>query len=165
MSEYGSVRDEVINGIQCKVYYPSTYNSNTQVALYMHGGGDDLVSAGDAIKYLNNSNNTNSIVIIPGSSGNRSTDAYFDSVVDVYDTFISENNINQNNLVISGFSSGYCSTFGVLNEYLDRHPNSDSASVYLIETYPQDYDYSLERYKNYYDYSAYKNNGTAMLLT
>lgn len=160
MTGNGNVRDEVINGVQCKVYYPSNVNSNTQVALYMHGGGDDLVSANDAVRYLNNSNNTNSIVIIPSDLSNRTTDAYFNSVVGAYDNFIKQNGINQNNLVISGFSSGYCSTFGVLNKYLEKHPNSDSASVYLIETYPQSYDYSSERYKNYYDYSAYKNNGT-----
>ena len=129
MTGNGNVRDEVINGIQCKVYYPSNVNSDTQVALYMHGGGDNLTSANDAIGYLNSSNSTNSIVIIPSDFSNRSTDAYFNSVVGAYDDFIKQKGINQNNLVISGFSSGYCSTFGVLNKYLEKHPNSDSASV------------------------------------
>ena len=90
----------------------------------------------------------------------------------MYDNFISDNGINQNNLVISGFSSGYYSTFGILDDYLAKHPDSDAASVYLVETYKQNasdrqYEYNYEAYKQnntmFYSYTSkydYKSNFT-----
>ena len=153
-------QDVVINGVECRVYYPSgvdpnNIDPNTQVALYMHGGGNWMREANDATGYLTSSNSSNSIIIIPNAS-DRSTEAYFNDVVNAYDNFLQENNINQNGLVISGYSSGYRSTFGVLDTYLEKHPDSDPASVYLVETYKQNA--SDRQYE--YNYEAYKQNNT-----
>ena len=153
-------QDVVINGVECRVYYPNgvdpnNIDPNTQVALYMHGGGNWMREANDATGYLTSSNSSNSIIIIPNAS-DRSTEAYFNDVVNAYDNFLQENNINQNGLVISGYSSGYRSTFGVLDTYLEKHPDSDPASVYLVETYKQNA--SDRQYE--YNYEAYKQNNT-----
>lgn len=169
-------QDVVINGVECRVYYPNgidpnNIDPNTQVALYMHGGGNWMREANDATGYLTSSNSSNSIIIIPNAS-DRSTEAYFNDVVNAYDNFLQENNINQNGLVISGYSSGYRSTFGVLDTYLEKHPDSDPASVYLVETYKQNasdrqYEYNYEAYKQnntmFYSYTSkydYKSNFT-----
>ena len=153
-------QDVVINGVECRVYYPNevdpnNIDPNTQVALYMHGGGNWMREANDATRYLTSSNSSNSIIIIPNAS-DRSTEAYFNDVVEAYDSFLQENNINQNGLVISGYSSGYRSTFGVLDTYLEKHPDSDPASVYLVDTYKQNA--SDRQYE--YNYEAYKQNNT-----
>lgn len=151
-------RTEDINGTYYQIYYPKgvdpdNVNPNTQVAIYMHGGGGQTSGGNAAVSCLTNGTNTNSIIIIPNNSA-RDTQSFYSDVVNVYDSFISENGIKQNNLVISGFSNGYRSTFGILDTYLAKHPNSDSASVYLVETYPQkDGVYQ-------YNYDAYKKNGT-----
>ena len=151
-------RTENINGTYYQIYYPNgvdpdNINPNTQVAIYMHGGGGQTSGGNDAVNCLTNGTNTNSIIIIPNNSA-RNNQSFYSAVVNVYDNFISENGIKQNNLVISGFSNGYRSTFGILDTYLAKHPNSDSASVYLVETYPQD-DGVYQ-----YNYNAYKKNGT-----
>ena len=151
-------RTEDINGTYYQIYYPKNVdpdnvNPNTQVAIYMHGGGGQTSGGNGAVNYLQNGANTNSIIIIPNNSA-RDTQSFYNDVVNVYDSFISENGIKQNNLVISGFSNGYRSTFGILDTYLAKHPNSDSASVYLVETYPQN-DGVYQ-----YNYDAYKKNGT-----
>ena len=151
-------RTEDINGTYYQIYYPKNVdpdnvNPNTQVAIYMHGGGGQTSGGNDAVNCLANGANTNSIIIIPNNSA-RDTQSFYNDVVNVYDSFISENGIKQNNLVISGFSNGYRSTFGILDTYLAKHPNSDSASVYLVETYPQN-DGVYQ-----YNYDAYKKNGT-----
>ena len=151
-------RTENINGTYYQIYYPKgvdpdNVNPNTQVAIYMHGGGGQTSGGNDAVNCLTNGTNTNSIIIIPNNSA-RNNQSFYSDVVNVYDNFISENGIKQNNLVISGFSNGYRSTFGILDTYLAKHPNSDSASVYLVETYPQD-DGVYQ-----YNYNAYKKNGT-----
>ena len=119
----------------------------------MHGGGGQTSGGNDAVNYLQNSTNINSIIIIPNNS-DRNNQFFYNDVVNVYDNFISKNGINQNNLVISGFSNGYRSTFGILDSYLEKHPNSNPASVYLVETYVQ----SDGIYQ--YNYDAYKKNGT-----
>ena len=151
-------RTEDINGTYYQIYYPknvdpNNVNPNTQVAIYMHGGGGQTSGGNGAVNCLANGANTNSIIIIPNNSA-RDTQSFYNDVVNVYDSFISENGIKQNNLVISGFSNGYRSTFGILDTYLAKHPNSDSASVYLVETYPQN-DGVYQ-----YNYDAYKKNGT-----
>ena len=151
-------RTEDINGTYYQIYYPknvdpNNVNPNTQVAIYMHGGGGQTSGGNDAVNYLQNSTNINSIIIIPNNSA-RDTQSFYNDVVNVYDSFISENGIKQNNLVISGFSNGYRSTFGILDSYLEKHPNSNPASVYLVETYVQ----SDGIYQ--YNYDAYKKNGT-----
>lgn len=153
------------DGVHYVVYYPkgvdpNNIDPNIQVSLYMHGGGGgNWQEAYNAVNRMR-AGDTNSIVIIPNAL-DRSSDNFFDNVIDVYDNFISENGINQNNLVVSGYSSGYYSTFGVLDEYLERHPNSDSASVYLVETYPQTHNEYLDNINNGgYDFDAYKKNGT-----
>ena len=151
-------RTEDINGTYYQIYYPknvdpNNVNPNTQVAIYMHGGGGQTSGGNDAVNYLQNSTNINSIIIIPNNSA-RDTQSFYNDVVNVYDSFISKNGINQNNLVISGFSNGYRSTFGILDSYLEKHPNSNPASVYLVETYVQ----SDGIYQ--YNYDAYKKNGT-----
>ena len=151
-------RTEDINGTYYQIYYPknvdpNNVNPNTQVAIYMHGGGGQTSGGNDAVNYLQNSTNINSIIIIPNNSA-RDTQFFYNDVVNVYDSFISENGIKQNNLVISGFSNGYRSTFGILDSYLEKHPNSNPASVYLVETYVQ----SDGIYQ--YNYDAYKKNGT-----
>lgn len=147
-----------INGTYYQIYYPEgvdpdNVNPNTQVAIYMHGGGGQTSGGNAAVNCLTNGTNTDSIVIIPNNS-NRQTQDFYDNVVNMYDSFIKENGINQNNLVISGFSNGYRSTFGILDDYLAKHPNSDPASVYLIETYVQNDG------THQYNYDAYKKNGT-----
>ena len=151
-------RTEDINGTYYQIYYPknvdpNNVNPNTQVAIYMHGGGGQTSGGNDAVNYLQNSTNINSIIIIPNNSA-RDTQSFYNDVVNVYDNFISKNGIKQNNLVISGFSNGYRSTFGILDSYLEKHPNSNPASVYLVETYVQ----SDGIYQ--YNYDAYKKNGT-----
>lgn len=151
-------RTEDINGTYYQIYYPknvdpNNVNPNTQVAIYMHGGGGQTSGGNDAVNYLQNSTNINSIIIIPNNS-DRNNQFFYNDVVNVYDNFISKNGINQNNLVISGFSNGYRSTFGILDSYLEKHPNSNPASVYLVETYVQ----SDGIYQ--YNYDAYKKNGT-----
>lgn len=151
-------RTEDINGTYYQIYYPknvdpNNVNPNTQVAIYMHGGGGQTSGGNDAVNYLQNSTNINSIIIIPNNS-DRNNQSFYNDVVNVYDNFISKNGINQNNLVISGFSNGYRSTFGILDSYLEKHPNSNPASVYLVETYVQ----SDGIYQ--YNYDAYKKNGT-----
>lgn len=150
-------RTEDINGTYYQIYYPKgvdpdNVNPNTQVAIYMHGGGGQTSGGNDAVNYLQNSTNINSIIIIPNNS-DRNNQSFYNDVVNVYDNFISKNGINQNNLVISGFSNGYRSTFGILDSYLEKHPNSNPASVYLVETYVQ----SDGIYQ--YNYDAYKKNG------
>lgn len=151
-------RTEDINGTYYQIYYPKNVdpdnvNPNTQVAIYMHGGGGQTSGGNGAVNYLQNSTNINSIIIIPNNS-DRNNQSFYNDVVNVYDNFISKNGINQNNLVISGFSNGYRSTFGILDSYLEKHPNSNPASVYLVETYVQ----SDGIYQ--YNYDAYKKNGT-----
>ncbi len=153
------IKDVQIGGIYYQIYYPdgvdpNNVNPDTQVAIYMHGGGSQSADSKDALNYLRNGN-TDSIIIIPNTN-NRFASDFYGNVVNMYDNFISDNGINQNNLVISGFSSGYYSTFGILDDYLAKHPDSDAASVYLVETYIQGTDPG--QYK--YNYDAYKNNGT-----
>ena len=156
-------QDTFIDGVQYRIYYPEGIDPNnipadTQVALYMHGGGNTIGDTNDAMNYLNNAyNNTKSIIMMPNAS-NRTTEEYFNDVVNSYDNFISEKNINQNKLVVSGYSSGYYSTFGVLDTYLEKHPSSDPANVYLVETYPQK---GETRYN--YNYDLYKDNQTAFI--
>ncbi len=152
-------KSENINGTYYQIYYPSSVdpdnvNPNTQVAIYMHGGGGQTSGGNGAVNCLTNGTNTNSIIIIPNNS-DRNNQSFYNDVVNVYDNFISENGINQNNLVISGFSNGYRSTFGILDSYLEKHPNSDPASVYLVETYVQSDGIIYQ-----YNYDAYKKNGT-----
>lgn len=156
------IKETQINGIHYQIYYPNgsdNINPNTQVAIYMHGGTAHAAGANGAIGYLNGENNTDSIVIIPsiisGTSSSRNTEEFYNNVVNMYDDFISDNGINQNNLVISGFSSGRRSTFGILDSYLAKHQDSNPASVYLIDTYIQNGDSELQ-----FNYDAYKENGT-----
>ena len=83
----------------------------------------------------------------------------------MYDNFISDNGINQNNLVISGFSSGYYSTFGILDDYLAKHPDSDAASVYLVETYVQVTDPGRYKYPSEYTDNEYTSLGSSYTET
>ena len=187
-NEVNGLHDEVINGVLCKVYYPDGVDPNnvasdTQVALYMHGGSDLWVAASDAVNQLSSNHNVQSIVIIPnevydyasgGFNTNRANVDYYNAVAGAYDQFISDHKINQNNIVIAGHSSGYYSTFGTLDAYLSEHPNSDPASVFLLETFPQQnksgevYNYNCELYRDNetmfysytYGYDA-KNGGSA----
>ena len=187
-NEVNGLHDEVINGVLCKVYYPDGVDPNnvasdTQVALYMHGGNDRWIAASDAVNQLSSNHNVQSIVIIPnevydyasgGFNTNRANVDYYNAVAGAYDQFISDHKINQNNIVIAGHSSGYYSTFGTLDAYLSEHPNSDPASVFLLETFPQlnkeskVYDYNCELYRDnetmFYSYTfGYdaKNGGSA----
>lgn len=187
-NEVNGLHDEVINGVLCKVYYPDGVDPNnvasdTQVALYMHGGDGLWNSASDAVNQLSSNHNVQSIVIIPnevydydngGFNTNRANVDYYNAVAGAYDQFISDHKINQNNIVIAGHSSGYYSTFGTLDAYLSEHPNSDPASVFLLETFPQQnksgevYNYNCELYRDNetmfysytYGYDA-KNGGSA----
>lgn len=157
------IRDEIINGVQCKVYYPDSVDPdnidpNTQVALYMHGGSNDWASANDAISQLSSDhNNVQSIIIIPNAD-DRANDTYYSNVAGAYDYFMDEHNINQNHMIMSGHSRGYRSTFGTLEAYLKNHPDSEPASVFLLETSPYPSEYAGAPYD--YNYELYKDNNT-----
>lgn len=157
------IRDEIINGVQCKVYYPDgvdpdNIDPNTQVALYMHGGSNDWASANDAISQLSSDhNNVQSIIIIPNAD-DRANDTYYSNVAGAYDYFMDEHNINQNHMIMSGHSRGYRSTFGTLEAYLKNHPDSEPASVFLLETSPYFSEYAGAPYD--YNYELYKDNNT-----
>ncbi len=156
----GFTNRQSLNGVSYKVYVPDNYNSNTEVLVYCHGGGD--YNADYATQYLNQYGGDTVIIFPTGDEGFRETSNYGAAVVDVVNSVKQELNITNTGLSVAGYSMGSTPAYTTMGEYLKQNPNCSSSTLYLLDNYPNanfsgvnKFDSLLNEYG-----SLYKSNNT-----
>lgn len=122
---------EVNEYLKYYLYVPENVNPNTEIFFYAQGsgteGGKQFVT-----DYLEN-NGSNSIVVVPSMSGGYSAQDWEENSVNIAETLQKQYNLNNKNIVSSGWSGGGWGAFKTTIENIKRNPDIEPQILFTLD--------------------------------
>lgn len=117
--------------LQYYLYVPENVNPDTEIFFYAQGsgveGGKEFV-----VNYLEN-NGSNSIVVVPNMSGGYNDLDWEENSVDIAETLQEQYNLNNKNIVSSGWSGGGWGAFKTTIENIKRNPDLEPQILFTLD--------------------------------
>lgn len=122
---------EVNEYLKYYLYVPENVNPNTEIFFYAQGsgteGGKQFVT-----DYLEN-NGSNSIVVVPSMTGGYSAQDWEENSVNIAETLQKQYNLNNKNIVSSGWSGGGWGAFKTTIENIKRNPDIEPQILFTLD--------------------------------
>ena len=130
--EYKNVQYvEVNKNLKYYLYVPENVNPNTEIFFYAQGsgieGGKKFVA-----DYLEK-NGSNSIVVVPSMEGGYSALDWEKNSVNIAETLQKQYNLNNKNIVSSGWSGGGWGAFKTTIENIKRNPDIEPQILFTLD--------------------------------
>ena len=122
---------KVNKNLKYYLYVPENVNPNTEIFFYAQGsgveGGKEFV-----VNYLEN-NSSNSIVVVPSMSGGYNDQNWEENSVDIAEILQEQYNLNNKNIVSSGWSGGGWGAFKTTIENIKRNPDLEPQILFTLD--------------------------------
>ena len=122
---------EVNKNLKYYLYIPENVNPNTEIFFYAQGsgveGGKEFVA-----NYLEK-NGSNSIVVVPNMSGGYSAQDWEENSINIAETLQKQYNLNNKNVVSSGWSGGGWGAFKTTIENIKRNPDIEPQILFTLD--------------------------------
>jgi len=133
-----SVKNYNSNGMWANVYVPENVNENTDVFVFVHGGGtgaDDRNNDWNSvIDYQIKQNGNDSIIVMP-TMGERYDKNWASNTMDIVESIQSDYGLQNNNVTSCGFSNGGWGATRTTIESIQRNPDLEPQVLFLLDDY------------------------------
>ena len=133
-----SVKNYNSNGMWANVYIPENVNENTDVFVFVHGGGtgaeDRSNDWNSVINYQINQNGNDSIIVMP-TMGERYAKDWASNTMDIIENVREDYGITNMNVTSSGFSNGGWGATRTTIENINRNPDLEPQVLFLLDDY------------------------------
>lgn len=124
--------------MNANVYVPENVNENTEVFVFVHGGGtgieDKTNDWNSVINYQINQNGSDSIIVMP-SMGERYAEDWASNTMDIIENVREDYGITNMNVTSSGFSNGGWGAARTTIENIQRNPELEPQVLFLLDDY------------------------------
>lgn len=122
---------EVNKNLKYYLYVPENVNPNTEIFFYAQGsgieGGKQFVA-----DYLEK-NGSNSIVVVPNMSGGYTAQDWEENSLSIAETLQQQYNLNNKNIVSSGWSGGAWGAFKTTIENIKKNPDIEPQILFTLD--------------------------------
>lgn len=122
---------KVNKNLKYYLYVPENVNPDTEIFFYAQGsgveGGKEFV-----VNYLEN-NGSNSIVVVPSMSGGYNDLNWEENSLDIAETLQEQYNLNNKNIVSSGWSGGGWGALKTTIENIKRNPDLEPQILFTLD--------------------------------
>ena len=126
------------NGMWANVYVPENVNANTDVFVFVHGGGTGAEDRNNdwnsVINYQLNQNGSDSIIVMP-TMGSRYDENWASNTMDIVENIQEEYGITNMNVTSSGFSNGGWGATRTTIENIKRNADLEPQVLFLLDDY------------------------------
>ena len=122
---------EVNKNLKYYLYVPKNVNPNTEIFFYAQGSGTEGGKKFVA-DYLDK-NGSNSIVVVPSMSGGYNAQDWEENSVNIAETLQTQYNLNNKNIVRSGWSGGGWGAFKTTIENIKRNPDLEPQILFTLD--------------------------------
>ena len=133
-----NVKSYSSGGMWANVYVPENVNANTDVFVFVHGGGtsneDRSNDWNSVINHQINQNGNDSIIVMP-TMGERYAEDWASNTMDIVENVRSDYGITNMNVTSSGFSNGGWGATRTTIENIQRNPNLEPQVLFLLDDY------------------------------
>lgn len=125
-------------GMWANVYVPENVNADTDVFVFVHGGGTSAEDRSNdwnsVINYQINQNGNDSIIVMP-TMGSRYDENWASNTMDIVENIQTEYGITNNNVTSSGFSNGGWGAARTTIENIQRNPDLEPQVLFMLDDY------------------------------
>lgn len=133
-----SIESYSSNEMWGNVYIPDNVNENTDIFVFVHGGGTNSEDRSNdwnsVITQQINKNGNNSIIFMP-TMGERYADNWASNTMDIVENIRDDYGITNGNVTCSGFSNGGWGAARTTIENIQRNPDLEPQVLFLLDDY------------------------------
>ena len=133
-----SVKNYNSNGMWANVYVPDNVNSNTDVFVFVHGGGTGAEDRNNdwnsVINYQINQNGNDSIIVMP-TMGERYDKNWASNTMDIVENIQNDYGLQNSDVTSCGFSNGGWGATRTTIENIQRNPDLEPQVLFLLDDY------------------------------
>ena len=133
-----SVENYNSNGMWANVYVPDSVNANTDIFVFVHGGGTGAEDRNNdwnsVITHQINQNGNDSIIVMP-TMGERYDKNWASNTMDIVEKIQSDYGLQNSNVTACGFSNGGWGATRTTIESIQRNPELEPQVLFLLDDY------------------------------